>query len=141
MSLSRRRFLKQLAAGAVAGVAGEVRTPAFAASAHVIVVGGGFGGATAAKYIRMWAPEVQVTLVERNREFISCPLSNRVLAGQVELVDLTRGYGPLSSKYSVEVVFDEALAINPDKRELSLAGGELLPYDRLIISPGVDLLF
>jgi len=141
MSLSRRRFLKQLAAGAVAGVAGEVRTSAFAASAHVIVVGGGFGGATAAKYIRMWAPEVQVTLVERNREFISCPLSNRVLAGQVELVDLTRGYGPLSSKYSVEVVFDEALAINPDKRELSLAGGELLPYDRLIISPGVDLLF
>jgi NADPH-dependent 2,4-dienoyl-CoA reductase/sulfur reductase-like enzyme len=141
MSLSRRRFLKQIAAGAVAGAAGGLRSPAFAAGARVVVVGGGFGGATAAKYIRMWAPEVQVTLVERNREFISCPLSNRVLAGQVELVDLTRGYGPLSSKYSVEVVYDEAVAIDPDKRELSLAGGDVLPYDRLIVSPGVDLLF
>ena len=141
MSLSRRRFLKQLAAGAVAGATAGVRRPAFAAGARVVVVGGGFGGATAAKYIRMWAPEVQVTLVERNREFISCPLSNRVLAGQVELVDLTRGYGALSSKYSVEVVYDEAVAIDPDKRELSLEGGDVLPYDRLILSPGLDLLF
>jgi len=141
MSLSRRRFLKQLAAGAVAGAATGVGRPAFAAGARVVVVGGGFGGATAAKYIRMWAPDIQVTLVERNREFISCPLSNRVLAGQVELVDLTRGYGALSSKYSVEVVYDEAVAIDPDKRELALEGGDVLPYDRLILSPGLDLLF
>ena len=141
MSLSRRRFLKQLAAGAVAGATVGVRRPAFAAGARVVVVGGGFGGATAAKYIRMWAPDIQVTLVERNREFISCPLSNRVLAGQVELVDLTRGYGALSSKYSVEVMYDEAVAIDPDKRELSLEGGDVLPYDRLILSPGLDLLF
>ena len=141
MSLSRRRFLKQLAAGAVAGAATGVGRPAFAAGARVVVVGGGFGGATAAKYIRMWAPDIQVTLVERNREFISCPLSNRVLAGQVELVDLTRGYGALSSKYSVEVVSDEAVAIDPDKRELALEGGDVLPYDRLILSPGLDLLF
>lgn len=89
----------------------------------------------------MWAPDIQVTLVERNREFISCPLSNRVLAGQVELVDLTRGYGTLSSKYSIEVVYDEAVGIDPDRRELTLAGGDVLPYDRLIVSPGVDLLF
>ncbi|HXX11793.1 MAG TPA: NAD(P)/FAD-dependent oxidoreductase [Burkholderiales bacterium] len=139
--MSRRRFLKQLAAGAVAGATVGVRRPAFAAGARVVVVGGGFGGATAAKYIRMWAPDIQVTLVERNREFISCPLSNRVLAGQVELVDLTRGYGALSSKYSVEVMYDEAVAIDPDKRELSLEGGDVLPYDRLILSPGLDLLF
>ncbi len=137
MSLSRRRFLKQLAAGAAAGIC----APAFAAGPRVVVVGGGFGGATAAKYIRMWAPDIQVTLVERNREFISCPLSNRVLAGQVELVDLTRGYGTLSSKYSIEVVYDEAVGIDPDRRELTLAGGDVLPYDRLIVSPGVDLLF
>jgi len=137
MRLSRRRFLKQLAAGAAAGVC----TPAFAAGSRVVVVGGGFGGATAAKYIRMWAPDIQVTLVERNREFISCPLSNRVLAGQVELVDLTRGYGTLSSKYSIDVVYDEAVLIDPDKRELTLDGGDVLPYDRLIVSPGVDLLF
>ena len=141
MSLSRRRFLQQIAAGAMAGATVGARRPAFAAGTRVVVVGGGFGGATAAKYIRMWAPEIQVTLVERNREFISCPLSNRVLAGQAELIDLTRGYGPLSSKYSVEVVYDEAVAIDPVKRELSLDGGDILPYDRLILSPGVDLLF
>jgi sulfide dehydrogenase [flavocytochrome c] flavoprotein chain len=137
MRLSRRRFLKQLAAGAAAGVGAS----AFAADARVVVVGGGFGGATAAKYIRMWAPDIQVSLIERNREFISCPLSNRVLAGQVELVDLTRGYGTLSSKYSIDVVYDEAISIDPDKRQLTLEGGDVLPYDRLIVSPGVDLLF
>ena len=137
MRLSRRRFLKQVAAGAAASVC----APAFAAGPRVVVVGGGFGGATAAKYIRMWAPDIQVTLVERNREFISCPLSNRVLAGQAELIDLTRGYGPLSSKYSIEVVYDDAVAIDSDKRELTLDSGDALPYDRLIVSPGVDLLF
>jgi len=137
MRASRRQFLKQLAAGAAAGVS----VPALASAPRVVVVGGGFGGATAAKYIRMWAPDIQVTMVERNREFISCPLSNRVLSGQVELVDLTRGYGTLSSKYSVEVIYDEAAGIDPDKRELALASGDVLPYDRLILSPGLDLLF
>jgi sulfite dehydrogenase len=107
----------------------------------VVVVGAGFGGATAAKYIRMWAPDVEVTLVERNREFISCPLSNRVLAGQVELVDLTRGYGALSSKYGIDIVYDEVVGINPDRQEVTLASGDVLAYDRLIVSPGVDLLF
>jgi NADPH-dependent 2,4-dienoyl-CoA reductase/sulfur reductase-like enzyme len=141
MSVSRRRFLKQLAVVAAGGAAAGVRLPASAAGARVVVVGGGFGGATAAKYIRMWAPDVQVSLVERNREFISCPLSNRVLAGQMDLVDLTRGYGALSSKYSVDVVYDEVVGIDPDRREISLAGTDVLPYDRLILSPGVDLLF
>jgi len=140
MSLSRRRFLKQLAVVAAGGAATGVRSPVSAAGARVVVIGGGFGGATAAKYIRMWAPDVQVSLVERNREFISCPLSNRVLAGQAELIDLTRGYGPLSSKYSIEVVYDDAVAIDSDKRELTLDSGDALPYDRLIVSPGVDVL-
>ena len=141
MSLSRRRFLKQLAAIAGSASAAGASSRAFAGAGRVVVVGAGFGGATAAKYIRMWAPDVQVTLVERNREFISCPLSNRILAGQIELVDLTRGYGALSSKYGIDIVYDEVVGINPDKQELALADGDALPYDRLIVSPGVDLLF
>jgi sulfide dehydrogenase [flavocytochrome c] flavoprotein chain len=141
MSLSRRRFVKHIAGLAAGAAVAAMRSPASAATPRVVVVGAGFGGATAAKYIRMWAPDVQVTLVERNREFISCPLSNRVLAGQVELVDLTRGYGALSSKYGIDVVYDEVVEINPDRRELTLASGDLLAYDRLIVSPGVDLLF
>jgi sulfide dehydrogenase [flavocytochrome c] flavoprotein subunit len=141
MSLSRRRFVKQLATFAVGGAAAGLRSRAFAGGGCVVVVGAGFGGATAAKYIRIWAPDVQVTLVERNREFISCPLSNRILAGQIELVDLTRGYGALSSKYGIDVVYDEVVRINPDNQELALADGDVLPYDRLIVSPGVDLVF
>ena len=141
MSLARRRFVKQLGALAAGAAAGSAPSRAFASGGRVVVVGAGFGGATAAKYIRMWAPDVHVTLVERNREFISCPLSNRILAGQMELVDLTRGYGALSSKYGIDVVYDEVVGINPDKQELSLAGRDGLPYDRLIVSPGVDLLF
>ena len=141
MSLSRRQFLKRaslLAAGAAA-TGGRLR--ALAAAPRVGVIGGGFGGATAAKYIRVWAPDVQVTLVERNSEFISCPLSNRVLAGQLDLVDLTRGYGALPGRYCVDLVHDEAVAIDPEKQQVALASGDLLPYDRLIVSPGVDLLY
>jgi sulfide dehydrogenase [flavocytochrome c] flavoprotein subunit len=106
----------------------------------VVVIGGGFGGATAAKYIRLWAPDIEVTLVERNREFISCPLSNRVLAGQVDLIDLTRGYGGLAGKYGIKLIHEEAVRIDPDKQQVELESGDLLPYDRLIVSPGVDLL-
>jgi sulfide dehydrogenase [flavocytochrome c] flavoprotein chain len=141
MSLSRRRFAKQIVALAAGAAALATRSRAFASAGRVIVVGAGFGGATAAKYIRMWGPDIQVTLVERNREFISCPLSNRILAGQMELVDLTRGYGALSSKYGIDVVYDEVVGINPDQQEIVLADGDVLPYDRLIVSPGVDLLF
>jgi len=140
MSLSRRQFLKQLSLAAAGAAAASARSPVFAAAPRVVVVGGGFGGATAAKYIRLWAPDVHVTLVERNREFISCPLSNRVLADQMELIDLTRGYGALAGKYGIKVVYDEAVSIDPEKREVVLDGGDALPYDRLILSPGVDLL-
>ncbi len=140
MSLCRRDFLKQLSLTAAGLAAAGMRKPAFAAAPRVVVVGGGFGGATAAKYLRLWAPDIHVTLVERNREFISCPLSNRVLAGQVELIDLTRGYGALAAKYGINVVYEEVVAIDPEKQTVELHSGDLLPYDRLILAPGVDLL-
>jgi NADPH-dependent 2,4-dienoyl-CoA reductase/sulfur reductase-like enzyme len=140
MSLRRREFLKRLSIVAAGASALGVRSRAFAAAPRVVVIGGGFGGATAAKYLRLWAPDVQVTLVERNREFISCPLSNRVLAGQAELIDLTRGYGALPGKYGVRMVYDEVVAIDPEKQRVELDGDGPLPYDRLIVSPGVDLL-
>ncbi len=140
MSLCRRDFLKQLSLTAAGLAAAGMRKPAFAGAPRVVVVGGGFGGATAAKYLRLWAPDIHVTLVERNREFISCPLSNRVLAGQVELIDLTRGYGALAAKYGINVVYEEVVAIDPEKQTVELDSGDLLPYDRLILAPGVDLL-
>src|SRR5512147_252730 len=87
----RRDFLRQLAA--VSALAAAPR--AFAATPRVVVVGAGFGGATAARYIREWSPDIEVVLIERNREFVSCPQSNRVLSGVVELDSLTRGYAQL----------------------------------------------
>ena len=107
---------------------------------RVVVIGGGFAGATAAKYIRMWGPDIQVTLVERDEEFISCPLSNRVLAGVIQLKELTRDYGKLQAKYGIRLIRDEAMAIDAAKQEVKLAGGATLKYDRLIVAPGVDLL-
>jgi NADPH-dependent 2,4-dienoyl-CoA reductase/sulfur reductase-like enzyme len=141
MSVSRREFLKRACAGAAGVWTSAGLRPARAAAPRVVVVGGGFAGTTAAKYIRMWSPDIAVTLIERNREFISCPMSNRVLAGTMELADLTRGYGALASRYGAQVVHDAVTAIDPDKQEVSTDAGETFVYDRLIVAPGVELLF
>ena len=107
-----------------------------------MVVGGGYGGATAAKYIRMWSEgRIDVTLVEPAAEFISCPLSNLVLGGSKTLADITVSYDSLSQRHGVRLVRDTATAIDVDKRRVKLAGGAELPYDRLILSPGVDFLW
>ncbi len=108
---------------------------------HVIVVGGGYGGATAAKYVRMWSGgKIDVTLVERNAEFISCPLSNLVIGGSRPIGDITVAYDGLD-RWGVRRVRDQALTIDPAARTLRLSGGATLRYDRLILSPGVDFMW
>lgn len=145
MSLDRRGFLKMGAAGIAIGAFPSI---AFASNEliakkgqRVVIVGGGFGGATAAKYLRMWSNKsVEVVLVERNSNFISCPMSNTVLGGTRTISDLTRNYDTLKSKYGVQLIQGEVTAIDPDKKTVMLANGHLT-YDRLIISPGVDFMF
>jgi len=145
MSLDRRDFLKL----GVAGIAiGAFPGLAFATSEiipkkgqRVVIVGGGFGGATAAKYIRMWSNnKIDVVLVERNPQFISCPMSNTVLGGSRTIGDLTRSYDTLKKKYGVKLVQGEVTAIDTQKQAVMLAQGHL-GYDRLIIAPGVDFMF
>jgi len=138
MNRNRRDFIRVLGAAAAAGVAG-LPVNARAASGRVVVIGGGFGGATAAKYLRLWSTGLDVTLVEREAQFISCPLSNRILAGTTTLADLTRGYGDLASKHGVKVLHDEAVAIDAAGQTVTLASGKSIAYDRLIVSAGVDL--
>jgi sulfide dehydrogenase [flavocytochrome c] flavoprotein chain len=140
MSASRRGFLKAGSASvALAALGGCATTPG--GGPKVVVVGAGYGGATAAKYIRMWSDgKVDVTLVEREAEFVSCPLSNLVIGGSKQLADITVGYSGLD-KWGVRRVRDEAIAIDPVARSVKLAGGATLPYDRLIVSPGVDFIW
>ena len=140
MTLNRREFIKWMSAGAgVAAAAGCAGTGGPSAG-RVVVIGASYGGATAAKYVRMWAPDIEVTLIERNSEFISCPISNLVLGGSKTLADITVGYGGLG-KYGVKMVRDDAIAIDPEKREVRLASGTTLGYDRLIVSPGIDFMY
>lgn len=142
MSFSRREFIKWLSASAaVASGVGCASAVSRKTVGRVVVIGGGFGGATAAKYIRMWSPDIEVTLVERNSEFISCPQSNRVLAGVIQMSDLTRDYGALTARHGVKLVRAEAVAIDPAAQQVRLASGATLAYDRVIVSPGVDLLY
>src|SRR5260221_1638616 len=141
--LARRDFLKTSSALAAAsllpGCATGLPVPSKPIG-RVIVIGGGLGGATAAKYLRMWsAGTIEVFLIERNTEFISCPTSNLVLGGTKTLAELTRGYAKLR-EYGVQVLRDEATAINVEKKRVSLKRIEDLPYDRLIVSPAVDFM-
>ena len=140
----RREFLK-LAAGCGAAATFALQGCATAgdkASGKVVVIGGGYGGATAAKYIRMWSDGgIDVTLVEPNPAFVSCPMSNLVVGGSRDLAFLTVGYDNLPRRHGVKLIHDTATAVDVDKRTVRLASGGLLDYDRLILSPGIDFMW
>ncbi len=141
----KRRSLLQASAGLLGatGAMGLMSGCATGGSGpKVVVVGGGYGGATAAKYVRMWSDYgVQVTLVEPNANFVSCPLSNLVLGGSKTMADITTPYDNLVRRHGVNLVRDMVTAIDADKRTVKLAGGSELVYDRLIVSPGVDFMW
>lgn len=140
MSIGRRGFMQgSLGLSAMAALYGCTGIGK-GSKGHVVVVGGGYGGATAAKYISMWSEGgIRVTLVERNAAFVSCPISNLVLAGEKQLSDITVGYEGLA-KYGITVVQDDVTAVDADKRVVKLARGGDLPYDRLVLSPGIDFI-
>lgn len=141
---NRRDFLKT---AALAG--GVVLLPGLSGCAmgsrprgHVVVVGGGFGGATVAKYLRMWSQMgVDVTLVERNPQFISCPMSNLVVGGEKTMADITMGYDGLKNTWGVKVMQDTVTGIDAGGRKITLASGAVLTYDRLVLSPGIEFMF
>jgi len=135
--MKRRDFLKLAGAISVSGCAATTSTPS---KARVVVIGGGFGGATAAKYIRLWDPSIDVVLVERESAFVSCPISNLVLGGYTKMAEISRGFDGLR-KYGVQVVRDEVTAIDAAKKTVRLARGGEVGYERLVVSPGVDFNF
>ncbi len=142
MALTRRDFVKWLSASAaLSGSIGCATATTSRTVGRVVVIGGGYAGATAAKYVRMWGPDIEVLLVERDAEFVSCPLSNRVLAGVIQLKDLTRDYGRLQARHGVKLIRGEATEIDPVAQKVRLGKGGALKYDRLIVAPGVDMLY
>lgn len=139
MTMKRRDFIKAGAAAIAAGLSGCATTGG-APSARVVVVGGGFAGATAAKYVRLLDPSIDVVLVEPREAFVSCPLSNLVLSGYRRIEDITVRYDGLA-KHGVRVVHDTATAIDVEGKRVRLARGEALPFDRVIVAPGVDFMW
>jgi sulfide dehydrogenase [flavocytochrome c] flavoprotein subunit len=146
--ISRRNFVKLMGAGgalSLFGLAGCETAPSKAsgtssakAAPRVVVIGGGFGGATCAKYLRLYDPGLNVTLVEQNASYVTCPGSNWMLGGLRKIEDLTQNYDALRDKHGVDVVIDRVVGVDTAKRLVSLAGGKSLAYDRLVMSPGID---
>lgn len=139
VEFSRRRFLlgaASVGASVLSGCAGF--SIGNTNRAHVVVVGGGFGGATAAKYLRLSAANIEVTLIEPKAKYITCPGSNWLFAGLTDLDQLTVDYRRLQDNYGIKLLADRVSRLDLARRRLSLAGGETVVYDRLILSPGID---
>jgi NADH dehydrogenase FAD-containing subunit len=141
MSLNRRNFL--LAAGGFASALGlrvNAAPGIIKARPKVVIVGAGFGGAACARYLKLWEPRVEVTLIEPNAQFVSCPMSNTVIAGLNQLEDITFPYRYLKAQVD-HFVSDTVTVIDPAKRSVTTAGGRTFGYDRLVLAPGVELMF
>ena len=143
--MKRRQFVQTVGTASSLGALGLMSGCASTGSGKgpkVVVIGGGYGGATAAKYVRMWSDYgIDVTLVEPNSTFISCPISNLVLGGSKTMADITTPYDNLVKRHGVRLVQDMVTRIDPEKRMVMLAKGDELAYDRLIVSPGVDFMW
>jgi sulfide dehydrogenase [flavocytochrome c] flavoprotein subunit len=151
--LTRRGFLRTSGAGMGLGLlggsallgTGGCASPAIKgdfmpkSSRRVVVIGGGWGGATAAKYVRLGDPSIEVVLLEPNRQFVSCPFSNLVLSGLRSIDSLTFRYDGLG-KHGVKLLHETALAIEPDTKRVRVGEG-YLQYDRLVVSPGIEFLW
>ncbi|MBQ58542.1 flavocytochrome C [bacterium] len=140
MTLNRRTFL-----GTTAAAAASLSAPLVMAGAHgkprVVVVGGGAGGATAARYLAKDSKgELDVVLVEPTRTYYTCFFSNLYLGGVKSVSDIGHRYGTLASDYGINVVHDWAVDVDRDAKTVSLAGGGSIGYDKLILSPGIDFV-
>ena len=129
------------AMAAAAGQAGHTRHARHGRLGRVVVVGAGYGGATAARHISMLSGgRIEVILVDQNARFVSCPVSNRVLAGQKTLADITFGYDLLQQRHGVRFMQGSVTAIDAGKSQVVVAGKKLA-YDRLVVAPGIDFIY
>ncbi len=142
---SRRKFLK------VAGISGAAAATGIGCAptngvrplekAHVVVVGGGSGGATTAKYLKKFGPDVNVTLIEPNATYHTCYGSNWVLGGMVDMDFIAQTYDSLRENWGINVVQDKVVGVDADARRVRLEGGDNVSYDKLVMSPGIDFRY
>lgn len=139
--MQRRSFLQSSAALGLLGL-GACATTGVPAKARVAVIGGGYGGATAAKYVRLLSDyRIDVVLIEPNEAFVSCPISNLVIGGSRQIAHITTPYDGLARKHGVRVVRDMATAVDTPRKTITLASGATMAYDKLIMAPGIELDF
>ena len=140
-NISRRTFNQLLGATGAATAVGLAAPSVMAAGkGRVVVIGGGFGGATAAKYLKQFDPSLDVTMVEPNKTFVTCPFSNTVIGGLNDISFITQSFDALRAQ-GVSVVHDLVIAIDAAKKEIKLKSGKSLYYDRCIVSPGIDFKY
>ncbi|HTY03556.1 MAG TPA: FAD/NAD(P)-binding oxidoreductase [Rhodocyclaceae bacterium] len=148
MTLDRRSFIRILGGASGVALAGCAGVPAVSSGSageimaksgrRVVVVGGGFGGTIAAKYVRMLDPTIEVVLIERNKTHVSCPFSNFYIAGLMpDMTALTISYDKLAANHGIKMVYAEVTAIDPTGKTVVTSAGTL-KYDHLIVSPGID---
>ena len=140
--MNRRYFLGQ----SIATLSAMAMYPAIGRAANlskaeIVVVGGGYGGATAAKYLRLFSNyTANVTLIEPNTEFVSCPLSNLVVGGSRQLSELTSAYSNLTRRHGVKLIKGSVASIDGEKKMLKLASGATMKFDKLVLSPGISMM-
>ena len=137
--MNRRSLMRSgLALGLASSVGSFAR--ASTASPSVVVIGGGFAGATFIRYLRRWLPSAKITLIEPSSSFIMCPLSNRVLTGGLPIKTITQPYRGFVARQDVRWINAAATDIDTDRREV-VAGRERVSYDRLVVAPGVEFVY
>lgn len=139
MTMNRRDFVKTTGALAAISTLGFPHI-ARAASKKVVVIGGGTGGATAAKYLKFGDPSIEVTLIEPNKRYFTCYMSNEVLSGERALSSIEHGYEGLKA-HGVKLVQDKATGIDAEKKVVKTASGGEFPYDRCVVAPGVSMRY
>jgi len=144
--MKRRSFVQASLAlssfGALGSMVGCASTGNIPSKARVVVIGGGYGGATTAKYVRMLSNyQIDVVLIEPESAFVSCPISNLVIGGSKTMADITTPYDKLSGKHGVQMVRDYVSGVDASQKTVTLASGPRIRYDKLVMSPGIDLMF
>ncbi|WP_028487167.1 NAD(P)/FAD-dependent oxidoreductase [Thiomicrorhabdus chilensis] len=146
MKMNRRTLIKAMAAaGATVPMISPLSARAMSSNdssgPKVVVIGGGFGGATCAKYLKRFDKQIEVTLVEPKKTYMTCPGSNWYLAGLVDSDTITHSYSVLADKHDVNVIHQSVNAIDAQAKTVKLDNGDVLKYDRLVVSPGIDFKY